>query len=247
MKIHSYTIVHYGKDYLSYALKSVYPLMDEMHVLYTPHPSHGHSNDLQCPHSENELFNTALDYDPDDKISWYKTDYWNEGSQRDNAVRICQEAGADLILVVDHDEVWDQDVLSFALEKVIGEGGSRNWLVNLTHLWRSFNWCCRDQGWPVRFIDLRYGEGTKYLSEIGQAYHFGYAIQNDVMEYKWRSHGHKMELRSNWFADKWHGEFPGHDVHPTNEKGFWEPEKFDKTQLPGFMRSHPYYELEKIV
>ncbi len=46
MNIHSYTIVHYGADYLGYALKSIYDNVDQMHVIYTPHPSHGYRIDI---------------------------------------------------------------------------------------------------------------------------------------------------------------------------------------------------------
>ena len=41
MKIVGYTIVHYGADYIGYAVRSVLPLVDKHNIFYTPHPSHG--------------------------------------------------------------------------------------------------------------------------------------------------------------------------------------------------------------
>ena len=250
MRIHSYTVVHYGLDYIGYALRSILPHVDVAHVFYTPHPSHGHVIPDSPPEYSIQIYEAAKQFDHNNKMRWYQSaNIFYEGQQRDMAVKTCQNAGADIVLVCDVDEVWHSHVLTAALELVkVNEPKARNWLINFTHLWRSFNWACRDNNWPVRFIDLRYGDGTAYIpKELGDIYHFGYAVTDKVMSYKWRIHGHRDELRANWLDEKWFGWQPGvEDVHPTNERGWWKPQPFDRTELPEFMQVHPFYNKDRI-
>ncbi len=264
MKVHSLTILHYGKDYLSYALRSVYHSVDQLHIFYTPTPSHGHSTNIPPVETKKELMQAVRAYNPDNKITWYDMlGVINEGDQRNLALKTVEESGAELVVVLDCDEVWRQANLIKALSVVQDMNSARNWLVNMIHFWRSFNWVCYDNGWPVRIIDLRNSKSTSYLPDkvISPVYHFGYATTDRVMKYKWRIHGHKNELRPEWLTDIWPVwppiypdadskiHYPGDRpfcCHPTNRDNFWEPEPFDKERLPEFMREHPFYGLEKI-
>lgn len=246
-RIIAYSIIHYGADFLPYALRSIIDHVDEAIVLYTPHPSHGHSTTAQCPETKEEIWAASDIGSP--KIRRYELkNIFYEGQQRDHAVELCRQAGADMILVVDCDEVWPAEVLSRALEYAWAENKARNWLINFVHIWRSFNYCCRDQGWPVRIIDLRHPmKTTAYIpKEFGDIYHFGYCIRNSIMAYKLLIHGHKYELRPGWFENRWLIWPPPPDCHPTNSEGFWNPEPFDKEQLPPLMREHPFWNLERV-
>jgi len=83
----------------------------------------------------------------------------------------------------------------------------------------------------------------------GKVLHFGYAITDAIMRYKWEIHGHKGELRPHWLDDVWPEWPPPDNCHPTNgrnERGepFWSPKMFDKTKLPDFMREHPFWGLD---
>lgn len=252
MKIHSLTILHYGADYLSWALRSVYNQVDQLNVFYTPTPSHGHRANVPPIENKEKLQAVAYTYDPDDKIKWFDTlGVIREGEQRDLALQTIKDMGADIILVLDYDEIWPRNTLYNAL-LAAKNGNWRNNLVNMVHFWKSFSWACKDDGWPVRIINLEYDNGDAYLPrEFGPVYHFGYAISNETMRYKWLIHGHKNELRSEWFEECWGVWPPVDNCHPTNGlsdegKPFWTPEPFDKRQLPEFMRDHPFYELEKI-
>lgn len=251
--IMSYTVLHYGIDYLPYALRSIYDHVDRLNIIYTPHPSHGHNTNAAPPETRDELLNAAFEYDPDKKISWYETDWIKqEGQQRATAVQICKQNGADLVLVVDYDEVWPAATLERALDFAWKYNSARNWLINFTHFWRSFDYACKDNNWPVRIIDLRRDDETvDYIpTELGDIYHFGYAVTDEIMHYKWLIHGHKNEMRPGWW-DKWNAWPPAEDCHPTNGlkdngEGWWNPKPFNKQQLPKLMHSHPFYEMERI-
>lgn len=248
MKVHSLTILHYGKDYLPYAIKSIYDSVDRCHVFYTPTPSHGHTTNIPPIETKEQLLVAAHGYDPDNKVRWYDVENLRyEGQHRDLALQTIVGAGADLVLVLDYDEVWPDGLADELIGLVSQSNSARNWLINMVHFWRSFNWACYDQGWPVRIIDLRHFNGTAYLpAESGRVYHFGYAITDKVMRYKWAIHGHKNEMRPGWLDNIWPQWPPPGDCHPTNDKGFWQPQPFDKLQLPEFMKSHPFYNLEMI-
>lgn len=263
MRVHSLTILHYGKDYLGYALRSIYDSVDQLHIFYTPTPSHGHQTSISTIETKEELMQAAYVYDPDNKIKWYDMlGVINEGTQRDLALKTVKAAGAELVLVVDYDEIWDKTILESCLIYT-SEHDYRRYMINMIHFWRSFNWACYDNGWPVRIIKPNSRlDWTEYIpAELGKVFHFGYATTDRVMNYKWQIHGHKNELRPEWLKDiwpVWPPVYPNEDgiirypgdksfcCHPTNRENFWEPEPFDKLQLPDFMHLHPFFGLEKI-
>jgi hypothetical protein len=248
MRAHSYTIIHYGKDYIGYALQSISNQVEKSHVIYTATPSHGHQTSKPPIESLGEIQQAVFLRNKPDKIRLYELkNIQQEGQQRDLAVKTCIDAGAELILVVDCDEIWNDETLEKALDYVWQQNSARDWLINFTHFWRSFSWVCRDEGWPVRIIDTRHSEGVGYVpKEFGEIYHFGYAVTDEVMRYKWEIHGHKGELRPEWFDAKWGVWPPLNDCHPTNDKEFWNPESFDPSLLPELMYEHPFYDLEMV-
>jgi hypothetical protein len=54
-----FTALHYGTDYLSYAIRSVAHAVDAWYVAYTPVGSHGHRATRPCPETEAELHDLA--------------------------------------------------------------------------------------------------------------------------------------------------------------------------------------------
>lgn len=254
MRVNSYTILHYGKDYLSYSLSSVREVVQTSYVFYTPRPTHGHVSELSPPESRQQILDALQVHHGEgiftlpEKCAWVDTsfNFNHEGQQRDYCLQKAA-TNADLVLVLDYDEVWNIDVLKAALNHVWKENSARNWLINFTHLWRSFDWCCRDDAWPVRIIDHRHEQGMAYIPrELGEIYHFGYAISDEVMKYKLSIHGHKSELKSDWYDSKWLAAPPLEDCHPTNGRktdgtGYWDTEPFDRGKLPEIMRGHPLW------
>lgn len=249
MRTNSLTILHYGSSYLDYSLRSVSPLVEHSFIIYSPHPSHGHSSNLSPIETREELMASITDWS---KIIWIDTkNFWQEGQHRGYALAVASQ-DADLVLTVDYDEIWYQDVLQAVLEYVWQQNKARHWLVNMLHFWRSFGYVCQDDNWPVRIFDLRHSSGVAYLpKELGDILHFGYAISTDVLKYKMSCHGHRDELRPNWFEEKWQAWPPVDDCHPTNGRkengeGWWNPQPFDKWQLPSILHSHKWFGVDKI-
>lgn len=249
-KVNSLIILHYGRDYLATALQAVYPLVDRQLIFFTPHPSHGHSTNIPPIESKQELQDSIPSW-MNDKITWIDTDFWNEGQQRDYALSIASQ-DCDLVVTIDYDEIHHEHVLDRMLNHVWQMNASRRWLVNMLHFWRSFGYACTDNNWPVRIIDTRHSGGVGYVpKELGDIMHMGYAITDKVLRYKMQIHGHKDELRPNWYDEKWQAWPPPDDCHPTNGRndegiGWWNPQPFDKRELPYVLHSHPWFSVDRI-
>lgn len=248
----SYSIIHYGLSYLSYALRSISPLVDRSYIFHTSHPSHSHKSTLDNPETREEIM-ASIPADEWSKLIWVDTEnFWDEGPQRDYAVKTLMNEGCDLILNLDYDEFWSLDTLEKSLQHVWDSNNARNNLINFRHMWRSFSYSCIDDGWPVRIIDTRHQSGVSYIpKEFGDIWHFGYAITDKILKYKLSCHGHKDEMRPNWYEEKWLAWPPVEDCHPTNGikqngEGWWNPKPYDKTLLPAVLRDHPWYNVDKI-
>lgn len=235
LKIIASYIIHYGREWLNWSMRSVESFVDDIFVFYTPKPSHGHATTLECPDSREELFSIAARF----SARWYDGTYAHEGEHRDFAIKTCMAAGADMVLVVDADEVWDPDILAQVLVAA-WDSSAHTIRVHASHFWRSVNWICHDEAMPARVIK-REGVGEGYVGRQPGFWHFGYAQSPELIQYKMSIHGHKNELRPGWFENKFLAWKPGMgDVHPTNVD-FWNPEPFDRTELFGLIGDHPYY------
>lgn len=243
MKVIAYYAIHYGKEWLYHSIKSVIDYVDEVRVYYTPNPSHGHTTKLKNPDSINELLDICRQFG----VVWSeeKPRYRWEGEQRDHAVRDCFNNGADIVMVVDADEIWDPTHLDACLQYVKSTDAAI-YRVGMRHFWRSVNWVCNDDASPVRFIKIDKQPKELYVG-YGLVNHFGYAQSAALVRYKESIHGHKNEWRPYWYEDKFLNWRPGiGDVHPTCENGFWNPEPFDKTTIAHLIGDHPYYNVELI-
>jgi hypothetical protein len=243
VNLQAYYILHYGKEWLEWSLKSVRPFVDRVHIFYTPHPSHGtQTKSRKCPDSRTDLYEIAAPFD----VVWHDVDqFYQEGQHRDHAVQVCTDDGADLVMVVDGDEVWDPDDLSETVGMIAGRP-ERSFGVRVQgHFWRGVNWVCRDACMPIRFINP-HGEGTTYDFAGPGFYHFGYAQSKNLVAYKMSIHGHRSEIRPNWFVYRFSRWEPGiTDVHPTNVN-FWNPEAYDRNLIAHLIGDHPYFNDEMV-
>lgn len=238
MKVYAYYGLHYGREWFEWSLRWMYPFVDETHVFYSSHPSHGHTTRMSTPDLETrEELKATADYAG---ACWHDVDqFWQEGAHRDYAVRWCFDHGADLVIAPDADEIWDPDVLESGIQQAFA-GPHRVYRCRVQgHFWRGVNWVCRDEAQPVRFL-TNTGEGEGFIDGPG-FWHFGYAQSEMLILYKMRIHGHKNEIRRGWYLEKFKGWEPGiEDVHPTNEN-FWTPQPFDRNEIGYLIADHPYF------
>jgi hypothetical protein len=157
------------------------------------------------------------------------------------------DLGYDSLLIVDADELWDE----FLLGNFIKFGTSsyaKVIRVGMRHFWRSLQWICDDECAPHRMTN-KVGEGEAYYPmNAGRVFHMGYAQSSKIIGYKMSIHGHKNEVRSRWYENTFLAWKPGDlDVHPTNERHFWDPKRYvDDNKLKWLVYDHPYRNMELI-
>jgi len=98
-------------------------------------------------------------------------------------------------------------------------------------------------------VNVKYNSGDSYYPlDGGKVFHMGYAQSSRIIGYKMQIHGHKAEIRPGWFENTFMLWKPGMgDVHPTNERGFWNPTKYeDDGKLLFLCGDHPYWNMEGI-
>lgn len=256
MKVIAYTALHYGKDYLAYAIQSIIEHVSEYHVLYTAIGSHGHRTQIPCPETRDELYAIASTV-AGSKLRWHDGEWAHEGLQRDSIHQYAPDA--DVIVVLDADEIWHEDAVPGFLRHFgyVNSFGSTylHYRQPIIHYWRSFYRCIlHDPAFPVRFIipNATHREATTTaIGDTGpcwQINHMGYAQRPEIVEYKILTHGHRNEWRHDvdWFRDKFMANAQT-DTHPVGSL-YWNPEPVNPWDyMPAFMKSHPYAKLEVIV
>jgi len=246
MKIGALFIVHYGLEWLRWAIRSVMDSVDGVHVFYTETPSHGHQTSLVCPESRYDIMRSIGSL----SVNWHDCGpFEHEGYHRDYAEAQMFAMGYDSLLIVDADELWEP----FLLKKFIEYGThseARMIRVGMRHFWRSLKWVCDDECAPHRMTN-KVGTGEAYYPmDGGRVFHMGYAQSVGIINYKIQIHGHRNEWRENWWNDKFMSWKPGcgiTDVHPTNKDGFWDPKPYaDDGKLAFTCGDHTYWNMELI-
>ncbi len=242
MSVAAYTALHYGREYLAYAIRSVIDVVDEYWVLYSPFGSHGHRSDTSCPERMEDLYGIAKAA-AGGKLRWCNGRWPTEGQQRDYIHHLTD---ADIVLVLDADEIWADGAAAYALAMAQNADIGR-FRIPIIHFWRSFYRAVLcDPAYPVRLIkrDADSREGTLHVSPIC---HMGYAQSPAIVEYKWQVHGHKAELRTDvdWLRDRYRANAQ-EDCHPVGSV-YWNPEPVEPLDyMPAFMAEHPYFGMEVI-
>ena len=243
-------IIHYGNDYLSYSVKSIYDHVDKIFVVYTNHPSHGHGTNLVNPETRADIMYALYAFgDPKNKIEVVDGTFANEGQHRSVVGK--HYSHADLILVVDADEVWHENTITKVIPWCLNHPNANCFKMSFIHFWRSFKYVLKDPCTPDRLICPKKRQGIAYPPpEFGPVFHFGYAREERFIKYKIDIHGHKGEWRNDWFESKfkaWPANRNIGDVHPTCHYNFWGvPQPFDLNGLPSVLKTHPYYNLDII-
>jgi len=239
-------ILHYGMDYLGWSVKSIYDHVDKIFVVYTDQPSHGQGTNLKNLDSREDVMKSLYLFgDPKGKIQVVDGRFPNEGEHRNVVGK--HFGTADLILVVDADEVWHENTIGKVISYCQNTPGIHCFKMPFIHFWRSFRYYLSDPSMPDRLIAPKQPPGTYRCvpKEFGPVFHFGYAREEKFIKYKIDIHGHKNEWRPEWFEQRfraWPANRAMSDLHPTCHHSFWGvAQPFDVNNLPSVLRSHPYY------
>lgn len=255
MKIIAYTALHYGRDYLAYAIRSVIDNIDELHVLYTPIGSHGHRTSAPCPETRDELYAIAQAA-AGDKLRWHEGEWPYEGAQRESIHQYAPDA--DVIIVLDADEIWSEHLAFNVVNsyknwlkepRIFGDWPFSRMRANMIHYWRSMHRAIlHDPAFPERVIYPKWqGPVETIQPHYGLINHMGYAQRPEIVQYKQLTHGHKNEWRKDvdWFRDVFLANRQT-DCHPVGSDA-WQPEPVNPLDyMPAWMTEHPYYGMDVI-
>lgn len=243
-KVIAYTALHYGADFLPWAIRSVIDSVDEWHFLYSATGSHSVRIPEPCPETRDQLFKIAS-VEAGDKLRWHDGDWHRENQQRESIYGYAPDA--DMILVVDADEVYAPGLANY-LVKLAPYVQTRFQRLPFYHYWRSLRRVIRhDPAFPVRVILPKLVNETStfqippYMGDDFRVHHFGYAQRSEIVRYKMKVHGHIAELRSRWFEDVFMMNRQA-DCHPVGSE-HWHTEPCD---VPHFMTDHPFAGLDVV-
>lgn len=238
-KIAAYTALRYGKPFLTDAIRSVIDAVDEYVVLYARVPSHGTDSNAVCPDTEEELL-TIAERAAGHKLTWV-SGYWRQENDQRNAAT--DYTDADLLLVLDSDEIWRPDQLH-ALIQATADGKDRYYRARGIHYWRSFyRAILHDPASPVRTANLNNPDGTQILDLWFN--HMGYSQPKAYIWYKMQIHGHHADWRPEWYSERFLVNAQT-DCHPVGSE-YWNPETVNPWDyLPDFMHQHPFANREII-
>lgn len=243
MKIVASVALHYGKCFLSHAIRSIIDDVDEYVILYTAVGSHGHRTSTPCPDTRQELYDIAYAA-AGEKLRWFDGEWPYEGAQRDSIFSIVPDA--DVIVVLDSDECYSPGLVNAAIEHGLKEN-VRQVRIPLVHHWRSFHkGFTHDPAAPTRIIFPKVADGATTFTPPNdmRLWHYGYAIKPELMRYKWQIHGHLAEMRKDvdWLNDVYlaNRQF---DCHPVGSD-YWLT--VEDVTPPDFMLDHPFAKLSVI-
>ena len=240
--------LHYGKEYLAWSIRSTQDAVDEVLVLYAAAPSFGHGGEVPCPETEEELLQEANRF-ATKPVRWHPGRWRSELEHRFAALAEARKAGADLVLVVDADELWAPGVAQTTLRSVYDANRAGRWMASFRNFWRSFDWEVRDGFLPVRIVDLRhpltFDANLRHDEQPEPVLHFGYAQSEQMVRYKWSCHGHQSELRPDWLEKKFLNWTPeSTDLHPV-ARDLWKKAYPVSPHVQGLvghlLADHPYY------
>ncbi len=238
-----YMILHYGKEYLEVALKSVAPFCDKVIVLYSATPSMGFTTRQRCPDKEQELKRIALA--SGGNIVWHKVKAKTLETDHRKAVNQFILPRHKILVATDADEVWEEKSLLGALQAARDNPGIKTFGISgYLNFWKSFNNVCVDRFTPIRITNISAKTGMLVIPAT--IYHFSCAQRDEVMKYKYRVSGHRNEIRGNWLEIFRSWKQGDRFLHPASKEIWEDAVPFEKESLPEALRKHVNFGKEVI-
>lgn len=197
--------LHYGSEYMAKSIGSVLPYCDEFLILYTPEPSYGFQASVPLPESESMQNLRKIAEDVEKRsgkpFTWIRINSSRENTHRNYGHEYAKKKGYDVSIWVDSDEVWQQDTVAKCITQAY-HGNYREFRTDHKgwfHYYRNLDEYCQDGFEPVRLFNYNNYHGNQGKVEGNVIHHLGYAVSPEIMEYKLSCHGHKSELRKDFY------------------------------------------------
>lgn len=238
--------LHFGADYLPYAMRSVADVVDEIFIMYSPVPNHGvFETPIPCPETKDMLWDAADSVSGQFEVfRWFDYAHWRSEGEQFKAA--WPHTDADVIVKLDADELWSPGLLADAIAYGITQQ-AREIRVPLVHYWRSFHkGFTGDPAAPGRIYlrDFESGETTYAPPDaMGRIHHMGYAFPVELMRYKMGIHGHRPEFTNPNWLDEVYIANRQTDCHPIGSDSWMQVEDITP---PAFLMDHPFAKLSLI-
>lgn len=256
MKTGVQILVYNQEEYLEYFLKSIYPHVDVIQVMYSEKPFTKYNNKSR---SEFKKIDSSLDIllsFPDFKRKIYiQNGIWkDEESMRNAALQLLKEKDVQLCLIFDVDEFWPDGMLLHLIEYLI-----ENLRINQVAwchekiLFKQFDRLIDfpQSKLPIafiinensEFINRRIPSGVKIkLPPIFFYWHLGYVLPDQRMYEKIMTFSHADEVPEKWYKEKWIN-FSTKTTDLCRKGGpHWEKTvPNDPWELPSILYTHPYF------
>jgi len=237
-KVLAFMTIHYAGDYLKESLLSVVDNVDKMVIAYSKQPSQGHGTNLQCPDSEEYIYDICKEV-LGDKMIWDRAERYGAENEHRN-VKYKYSAGFDLVLTVDSDEVYKSKELDASYDYAFTNEERFYGIDGFINFWRSFNHVCLDGFRPIRLENLHRQNNKQNLNLKQTIYHFSTCQPEPIMRYKYLVFGHASEIKKNWLDDTFYGWTPENDIKDLHcvSYNLWNTIPFDKNELPESLKMH---------
>lgn len=224
--------IYNEREYLSYAVRSILPAVDRVHILLGKAPYNAYNPEARqqsTPDGTETLVEQMAKQHPD-KIRLTKGIWASEVDHRNAGLRLCLEEGIDYYWLIDGDEVYRPDHLQNILRGIAQRPAVGTFIVKCHIFWRSFRYRipAQEMSWRPRRIfkltrhrnilgikipyPLRF-TGQNQTNSLGPLYefppeeavffHFSYARSAQAMKDKFRTFSHAHEIREEWVRNVW--------------------------------------------
>jgi len=268
-KISAGIIVYNGADYLEYAVKSIYSVVNQ--IIIVEGAVKGYAIKPNSTDETIKIVEKLKQFDVLNKIEFVqskKGKFWNDKIEMQN--EIAKRVTGDYYVKVDHDEIWKPETLVDVINMM--ENNKQISIVRMpfNHFWLNFKTVAKDAGgkwstqhprvwrWNTGFRHLKSFNFFNNLNKDGQKvgepyvtehpyvgdciYHFGYVRKIDTLQNKIKYY--KNRGIETFVTDTVSGWQKGMPTQPTQKVKSWD-EPFGGV-LPRVLSDHPYKEFEDI-
>jgi glycosyltransferase involved in cell wall biosynthesis len=254
MKIATTYVIFNEEDYIAASISSIYKHTDKIFVVFGL-PWNG---DLSIPRDRTREIITSLP-DPDKKIVIRDTQARSEAEQRNIALNLVKEFGADYLWLVDGDEVYEDAGIAKLKQQILENPNADCYRSYWYTYWRSIYYRIDPpEGHTPIFTRIQpnlywncmrdpAGIANNYVFKDHLLHHYSYAKSPIKIKQKVTTFSHSHQILPGWYENKflaWENNKEMRDIHPVWPTQYQKAVKISREQLPATMQDHPFAAVE---